>query len=152
MSISPGSIVPTDTLVSPLITQLTVVAQQIAGIGMCYPEVPDAPPEDNSVLFAPKAVRVNDDQTNAKLDLHLEIDLIHLFRRKRLQDNLFSIYAVLPAWLTVLTAWSNQTLGGLAQSVNVTQMEIAPYDHGQQRFLALVVTLDIRTLQNINMQ
>lgn len=150
MAIAPASVPQADTLVGPLITALTVVAQQIAGVGNCYPEVPDAAPEDGSVLFAPKEVRVDDDSTNAQLVLHVEIEVLHLFVRKRLQDNLASITAALPAWLTVLTAWSNESLSGLAQNFDLKRMQIAPYTHAQQSYLALINTLDIRVIQNIN--
>lgn len=151
MSIAPNSVPQSDTLFAPLVAQLTTVAQQIQGIGNVYPQVPDAPPENGSVVFAPKQVRVDDDETNAQLVLHIEIDLLHLFTRKRLQQNLAEVLAALPAWLNVLTAWSNQTLGGRAQNFDLKSLDIAPYTHGQQPYLALVAKLDIRTIQNINM-
>lgn len=150
MPIPAGSIPQQDTLVAPLIAALVVVAQQIQGVGNCYPTVPDAAPEDGSVLFAPKSVQVDDDSTNAQLVLRIEIEVLHLWRRRRLQDNLALVLAALPAWLTVLTAWGNQQLGGLAQNVNLTRMQIMPYTHAQQDYLALVNTLDLRVLQSIN--
>lgn len=150
MPITPASVPQQDTLIAPLIAALTVVAEQIIGIGNCYPEVPDAAPEDGSVLFAPKEVMVDDDATNAQLVLHVEIEVLHLFTRKRLQDNLAQVCAALPAWLTVLTAWSNTTLGGLAQNFDLKRMQIAPYTHAQQSYLALITTLDIRVVQTID--
>jgi hypothetical protein len=152
MAIPPNTVAQTDTLVAPLIAALTTVAQQISGLGAIYPTVPDAPPEDKSVVFAPRSVTVDDDETNAKLVLHVELDLLHLFVRARLQDNLASVLAALPAWLTVLTAWSNQELGGLAESVDLRRLAIAPYVHAQQNYLSLVATLDIRVVWNINME
>lgn len=150
MTLAPGSITPQDSLVAPLIDALTVIAQQISGLGTIYPTVPDAPPEDNSILFAPKSVGVHDDETTGKLVLEVELDLIHLFRRRRLQANLALITQYLPAWLTVLTAYNNQTLFGAAQNFNISRMEIAPYVHGEQPYLALVSTLAIRVIWNIN--
>lgn len=150
MPLSPGSISPQDTLVSPLVAALMVVCGQIAGLGNLYPEVPDAAPEDNSVLFAPLQVEVNDDETSGKLVLGVDIEINHLFRRRRLQENLSLIYQFLPAWLTVTTAYSNQTLGGLAQNWNVSRIRIAPYVHAGQAYLALVITATIRVVQNIN--
>lgn len=149
MPLSPGSVPQQDTLVAPIIAQLMVVAGQIAGVGNLYAEVPDAPPEPGAVLFAPLTVSPKDDATNAKIVLEVNFEVLHLFRRARLQDTLAQISAAIPAWLTVLTAWPNQTLGGVAQNLNLTDMKILPYKHGNQDYLALVNLVTVRVVQNI---
>ena len=149
MTIAAGSIPQEDTLISPVLSALSVVCSQIENIGQVYTQVPDQAPEDNSVLMAPTEIVVQDNMTNAKLVLDIKLDLYHLFARARLQDNLASIFAAIPAWLTVMTAWSNQTLGGLSQNLNLTDMKIAPYKHANQVYLALIQTVQVRVVWNM---
>jgi hypothetical protein len=99
--------------------------------------------------MAPTEIVVQDNMTNAKLVLTLKIEMLHLFSRASLTDNLASIFSAIPAWLQVLTAWSNQTLGGLSQNLNLTNQKIAPYKHANQVYLALIQTVTVRVVWNM---
>lgn len=147
--IAPNSIPQADTLITPVLTALQQVCSQIENIGNIYLQVPDQPPEDNSVLMAPTEIVVQDNMTNAKLVLNIKIELLHLFSRASLTDNLASIFAAIPAWLQVMTAWSNQTLGGISQNLNLTNQKIAPYHHANQTYLALIQTVSVRVVWNM---
>lgn len=150
MPLAPGSVPQQDTLTADIIAQLIVVSQQIAGIGTCYPEVPEGPPEHNSVMYLPLSIAVHDDDTNGKLVLDYDFEVDHLFRRVRLQQNLAQIQAALPAWLHVFTAWANITLFGLVQSITLSKMKIAPYKHGGQDYLIISMTVTVRPILNID--
>src|SRR5678810_1099825 len=102
-----------DTLIGPIITQLTAIAQQITDIGTVYAEMPEAAPEDNSVMFACRHIDVVS-STNRKLDLFFDFDIIHSFRRTRLQNDLSRCYAAMPAWTTVLSSPTNVRMGDLS--------------------------------------
>lgn len=134
---------PSDTLVGPIVAQLALVAQQIDGMGTTYQKVPEQAPEDNSVMFPCKHVDVVS-STNGRLTLHLTFDIVHVFRRTRLQEVLDRCYAALPAWLTVLGDRKNVTLGGTAQLMDVTAADIKEVKHANQQFLGVVTTIIVR--------
>lgn len=150
--LAPNSIAPTDSLIAPVTSALITLAQQIQGIGNTYHQVPDGPPEDNSVLFPFKRMEVNADATNGKLVLTLHYEIIHVFRRARLQDALAALYPYLVPWLTVLTAWSNQTLGGIAQNLDLGEMQVAYYPHANQPALGITSSVAVRVVYNVNVQ
>lgn len=132
-----------DTLVSPIVAGLITVTRQIDGIGTCYPKVPEQAPEDNSVMYACKGVEVVS-STNGRLTLHMNFDVIHAFRRTRLQEALDRCYAALPAWLTVLGDRKNVTLGGTAQLTDLKRSDIGKVVHGGQEMLGVITNLTVR--------
>ena len=133
---APGSVTPTDSVVGPLVAQLALVAQQIQGIGICYLEPPEGPPEDNSVIFPCKSWEFVD-STNGRLRVYLTFDIMHLFSRRLLDEALPDIYKFTPAWWTVLGDWNNQTLGGLVRSMDVKAGEITTTKMAGEILLAL---------------
>lgn len=153
MSLTPGSVTPNDSLVSPIVAQLCVVAQQIAGIGICYTEPPDRAPEDNSVMFPLREWHVLED-TNAKLKVQLVFEVLHLLRRTNLNDALARAYTFVPAWLTVLTAWGNNTLGGLAIDMSLLGQPatVKGYDWANEPFIAISTRVAVLTEFSINTQ
>lgn len=150
MGFPPNTFPQADTLVGPIVAQLILVARQIAGIGTCYATPPDAAPEDNSVLFPLREWRVLDD-TNWKLKVELDFEVLHLFRRQNLSRAIPRAYAALPAWLAVLTAAENQSLGNLAILMNLvgTPGTIKGYTWGGTEFIAISHKLSVLTEQNI---
>jgi hypothetical protein len=137
------SVSQSDTLIGPIVTQLIVVADQITGIGRTYSQVPEAAPEDNSVMFPCKHIDVVEG-SNGRLTLHLTFDIIHCFRRTRLQDALARAYAAMPAWLTVLGSYQNVRLGGLVTLVDLKSMDIKEVKHADQVMLGVISTVVVR--------
>lgn len=126
-----------DSLVGPLSHQLALVAQQIEDIGTIYEKVPEAAPEDNSVMFPCRKIVVTSG-TNGRLDLVFEFDIVHCFRRVRLQDDLARCYAAMPAWATVLGSYANIRLGGEGNLTDLTGIDIEQIVHGGQTMLAVI--------------
>lgn len=144
----PASIHPADTLIDPITQRLAAVAQQIEGIGVCYLQAPEGPPEHNSVLFPVVDIQV-DEQYYGRATLTLTYQIVHLFRRTRLQDTLPLLFAYAPAWITAITAEPNVTLDGLVQGIEMTKIEILPYRHAEQLYLSLTSTVKVTTLYNL---
>jgi hypothetical protein len=153
MPLAPGSVQPNDTLVTPIVQQLAIVAQQIAGIGTCYTEPLDQAPEDNSVLFPLRGWKVLDD-TSAKLKVELTFEVLHLFARTNLPDALARAYSFVPAWLTVLTAWGNNELGGLAITVSLLEQPatVKGFEWAKEPFIAISTLVTVLTEFSINTQ
>lgn len=135
---------PSDSLVGPVVDGLITVASQIAGLTRHYREAPEGVPDDNSVLYPLKGFEVVD-ATNGKLTFKLKFQVIHNFRRRRLQDNLANIHMYIPAWMDALSAWANQPLGGLATEVSLTDGQIRESTWGGQSGLALVLDVEVLT-------
>jgi hypothetical protein len=129
-----------DSLITPITTQLIAVTNQIAGIGRSYPSVPDGAPEDNSVMYPCKHIDVVSG-TNGRLDLHLTFDIIHCFRRNRLQESLTRCYTVMPAWLTVLGSYANIRLSNSVTMLDLKSVDIKEVTHGGQTLLAVISTV-----------
>jgi hypothetical protein len=132
-----------DTLIGPIITQLTAIAQQITDIGTIYAELPEAAPEDNSVMFACRHIDVNS-ATNGKLDLHFDFDIIHSFRRTRLQNDLARCYAAMPAWADVLSQRANVRMGSSATIEDLHGMDIEQIKWGNQTMIGVVSHIRVR--------
>ena len=132
-----------DTLIGPICAQLALVAKQIDGMGTVYEKIPDAAPESNSAMFACKHIDVISG-TNSRLTLHLTFDIIHVFRRTRLQDDLARCYAAMPAWLTVLSKVQNVTLGGTVQLIDLKGVDIKEVVHAKQTMMGVVSNVVVR--------
>lgn len=159
MTIPPGSIVPADTLVTPIVQQLAIVAQQIQGITSdnCFIEPPDQAVPDNSVLFPLREWQILDD-TNGKFYVKMTFEVLHLFVRQDLSLQLPNLYALVPAWHTVLTAASNNSLGGLAITIGLASVggqagkpgTVRSIRWGGAEYLGISNTLFVLTEFNIN--
>ena len=132
-----------DTLIGPICHQLGLVAAQVDGVGTVYEKIPDAAPDSGGVMFACKHIDVISG-TNSRLTLHLDFDIIHVFRRTRLQDDLARCYAAMPAWLTVLSKVSNVTLGGTVQLIDLKGMDIKEVTHANQKMMGVVSSVVVR--------
>lgn len=132
-----------DTLIGPIVAQLAVVAGQIDGIGRCYDKVPEGAAEDNSVMFPCRHIDVVEG-SNGRLTLHLDFDIIHAFRRARLQDALARCYAAMPAWLSVLGSYQNVRLGGLVTLLDLKSIDIKEVKHADQMMLGVISSVTVR--------
>lgn len=137
-----------DTLIGPIITELKAIAQQITDIGAVYEQVPEAAPEDNSVMFACRHIDVVSG-TNRKLDIFFDFDIIHSFRRTRLQADLARCYAAMPAWTTVLSTPTNVRMGSSATLEDLTGMDIEQIKHGGQTMIGVISHIRVRREFNI---
>jgi hypothetical protein len=140
---------PEDTLVGPIIHEIAeIVRNQIQGVSVVYETVPDKQPEDNSVLI-PLTKYDCETDTNGKLRIHFIFGLRHLFRRNQMEDSIPEAYRYLVPYLLAFSAWDNQTLNGLAESVDVAQGGVTQYVESGQVFAALVVNIKVLTEFNI---
>lgn len=145
----PGPFAPDSTLLSNIIHQIAVtIKEQIPTISYIYEDAPDRAPGDNSVLLPLTKFKVLDD-TNGKLKVNFTISARHVFRRKQMSDNLKQAYSYIYPWMMVLSAWSNQTLGGYAMEVNPKEGGVSQVSEAGQSMVALVNTFEVVTEFNI---
>lgn len=138
------SVPQTDTILKPIVDQLILVAQQIDGIGTCYDKIPEGALEDNAVMFPVTHMDVKSG-TNRRLTLHITFDIVHHFRRTRLQETLARCYAAVPAWVNVLGSYGNATLGGTVQMIDLQAIDIREVKHAGQSGVGVISTLVVRT-------
>ncbi len=155
MSISPGSIPTADSLVLPLQQQLAVVAQQIEGItpDLCVITPTDYAPFDQAVIFPLRSWDIKA-VTNGRVRMTLRFEVLHCFRRDPLEVTLSRLQPFVVPWLTVLTAWSNQDLGGLAIDMEWAGSPGKPVmlQWGDGTYLCISNTVDVLTEFSINVQ
>jgi hypothetical protein len=132
-----------DSIIGPVVTELVTIAQQITGIGTCYAKVPEKAPEDNSVMFACRHIDVNS-STNKRVDLNLDFDIIHAFRRVNLQQDLDKCYKAMPAWVSVLSTPANVRMNSVAQIEDLNGIDIQEIVHGGQKMVGVICHVRIR--------
>lgn len=137
-----------DIFIGPIITQLIAITNQIAGISRTYAAVPDGAPDDNSVMYACRHIEV-ESITNGRIELTLDFDIIHCFRRVRLQEALPQAYAAMPAWATVLSTPANVRMGGAASLEDLTGIDIQVVKHGGQTMLGVISHIKVKRQFNI---
>jgi hypothetical protein len=140
---------PDSSLVAPIIHQLALIIQnQIAGVTLVYEDVPDGAPEDGSAVIPLSKFDVIDD-TNGALYLKLTFGIRHMIRRSDFAENLATAYSYLPAYLQAFSSWENQSLNGLAESVNPTSGGVTQFIETGQAFVALLINVTVYTRYNI---
>jgi hypothetical protein len=132
-----------DTIIGPVVTELITIAQQITGIGQCYDKVPETAPTDNSVMFACRHVDVAS-STNRRVDLNMDFDIIHAFRRVNLVQDLDKCYKAMPAWVSVLSTPANVRMNGVAQIEDLNGIDIQEIKHGGQPMIGVICHVRIR--------
>lgn len=137
-------------VISPLVHQLALVAQQISGIGRVYETEPDNPPEDGSVLF-PLVSFESPDDTNGKFYIKLTFNVMYCKRRSRGTQDIPAIYQYVLPFLQAYSAWANQSLNDEAISVTVKKGGVTQFTHGTQVFRALLTTVEVLTEFNITL-
>lgn len=147
----PGPYTPSDTLVGPIITQIAnTIRNEIPAIEYVWEKVPDRAPSDNQVLLPLLKIKVLSD-TNGKLKILLTIGARHVFRRRELDAGISQAYTFIMPWLRLLSAWPNQTQGGLAIDTTPTDLAVTRIIEGGQAFIALAVNFDVLTEFNIDL-
>lgn len=147
----PGPYAPSDSLIGPIIQQLaTTIQTQIPSIEHVYTQVPDRAPSDNQVLLPIIKIKILGD-TNGKLKLLLTVGARHVFRRRELDAGLTQAYTYIMPWLRLLSAWPNQTQGGLAIDTTPTDLAITRIIESGQVFIALAINFNILTEFNIDL-
>jgi len=147
----PGPYTPGDTLIGPIIHQLaTNIKTQIPSIEYVWEEVPDRAPSDNQVLLPVLKIKVLGD-TNGKLKLLITVGARHVFRRRELDAGISQAYTYIMPWLRMLSAWQNQTLGGLAIDVTPTDLAITRIIESGQVFIAVATNFEVLTEFNIDL-
>lgn len=147
----PGPYAPSDTLIGPIIHQLAVnIQNQIPSIEYVWEKVPDRAPSDNQVLLPLLKIKVVDD-TNGKLKIMLTIGARHVFRRRELDAGITQAYTYIMPWLRMLSAWTNDTLGGLSIKVTTTDLAITRIIESGQVFIAVATNFEVLTEFNIDL-
>lgn len=124
------------------------IATQIPSIGHVYEKLPDRPPTDNEVLLPMVKAKIVDD-TNGKLKVRFTITAQHLFRRGQIDNGLTRAYTYVMPWLQMLSAWTNQTLSGLAIAMYTSDLAVTQIVDNGQAYVALVVNFDVLTEFNL---
>lgn len=144
-----GPFAPNDSVIGPIVHELaTIIQTQIPSIGHVYEKLPDRPPTDNEVLLPMTKARIVDD-TNGKLKVRFTIACQHLFRRTEMDVSITRAYTYVMPWLLMLSAWTNQTLGGLSIAVYMSEVGVSQVVNSGQAYVALVVNFDVLTEFNI---
>jgi hypothetical protein len=132
------------TTISDIRAQLIQVAQQIQGIGPCYPVPPEGFIEDGGVLFPCKSWQV-ESLTNGRVRMRLTFDILQLFADRDYAEAVPTLETFALAWWQVLGAWANQRLGGLALSLDLVNGGVSTVTHGETTYLALTHTVNVLT-------
>jgi hypothetical protein len=145
-----GPFSPNDNLIGPIAHQLALLIQaQIPSIQYVYEKLPDRSPQDNSVIMPLFKAKVTDGNVEGKVQIRFTFAIRHLFRRKEMPDNVAMAYSYLVPWILMTTAWPNQNLGGLARSVNPTDVNVIQVAESGQPMVALAVNVDVLTEFNV---
>ena len=144
-----GPFSPADTVVGPIVQALSnIVATQIPAVGYIYQTMPDRPPADDAVIMPLMQAQIIDD-TSGKLTIKLSFAMRHLFRRTNLADDIARAYTYIMPWLFVLSAWTNQSVSGLALKVNPKIIKVIQVTQAGQAMVALAIDFDVITEFNI---
>lgn len=144
----PLTYAPNDTLISPVITQLTnIVTNQVGGITTIYATPPAGPPDDSSlvVLFS----RGSNDKdpshlvTIGRLRQKLTFVLMQFFRFNDISNAFITAYSYIPSYIKAFGAWSNQNLQSTAVEVTVTDYGVAQHPYAGQPYLVLGMTIEV---------
>ena len=134
---------PNDSLISPVVAAIAnIVSTQVAGVTVVHQQPPDGPPEDGSVVIPLSAYKILDD-SNGRLTLKLTFGVKHFVVRGSYPENILAAYSYFVPYFQAFAQWSNQDLGGLCQSLTLTNGGVTQYVQAGQVFVALVVNLDV---------
>lgn len=145
----PGPFVPDSTILANVIHQLAItIKAQIPSINLVYEDYPDQSPGDNTVILPLTKYKVLDD-TNGKLKVSFLFGARHLFRRRRMSENLALAYSYVNPWLMCISAWPNQDLGGYANQVTIKEGGVSQVSEAGTSMVALITTFDVQVEFNI---
>ena len=145
----PGPFTPLDTMVGAIAHQIALfVKAQIPSVGYVWEEVPDRPPQDNTVMLPITQVRILSD-TNGKVKLGIDYSITHVFRRAESYDTIRRAYTYMMPWVQFVTAWMNQNLNGLAISVDGHDVQVTKLMVSGEVVIAVVTRIAVITEFNI---
>jgi hypothetical protein len=145
----PGPFSPNDNLVGPIVQQIANLIQtQIPSINYVYTKLPDRPPQDNSVMLPLVKAKLLHEYSGLQ-QWQFIFAVMHTFRRRNMSDTLSTAYTYITPWMNFLGAWPNQTLGGLAEEVNATELTILQRAESGQPMVVLTVSFNVVTSLNI---
>ncbi len=134
---------PNDSIISPVVAAIaTIIQTQVAGVSYVYQQPPDGPPENGTVVIPLSAYKILDD-TNGRLKIKLTFGVKHFVVRGSYPENVLGAYAYFVPYAQAFAQWSNQSLGGLCQSLTLTNGGVTQYVQAGQVFVCLVVNLDV---------
>lgn len=142
--LAPNTFAPDDSWLSPVLDALIDITRQVSGIGKTYKEPPEGDVEDNSVLYPLKSWKV-ETSTYGKAKLRLTFNILHLFRRDNLNDDIDRAFLYVKPWLQALSALGNTDLNGLAITTDPTDGQLVTYVHGNMAYIAIQNTVEVLT-------
>ncbi len=125
-----------------------MIKAQIPSIGYVWTKLPDRPPADNTVLLPLINGKVMGGP-EGKLEVLYTIRATHIFRRAEQYDTLTRAYMYIQPWLLMLSAWQNQTLGGLARDMTPTDVKVVQMNESGQPVIALTVDFNVLVEFNV---
>ncbi|GHO45191.1 hypothetical protein [Ktedonospora formicarum] len=136
-------------VISPIISAIAdIVHTQISGVSQVYEQPPDGPPEDGTVEIPLSNYKIADD-TNGKLCTHFTFGLRHFVVRGSFPENVLAAYAYWWPYMQAFSRWSNQSLGGRARLMTVTNGGVTQFVQAGQVFVCLIVNLEVQYEFNI---
>jgi hypothetical protein len=139
---------PMDDIIGPIVEALAEEISSIVGIGRLYTELPDGPPENNSVLFPLTGAKLEGD-TNGKVYVRLTFSIRYVVRRGKFIDSIKQCYFMFSAFAKVLSSIPNQTLGGDSIMVTPKNFSINQTYDAAQAFVMLVMNVEVLTEFNL---
>jgi hypothetical protein len=139
---------PTDDIIGPIVQALAHELSSIVGLGRLYLEVPDGPPENNSVVFPLRSFKFEGD-TNGKMYVRLTFSIRYMVRRSKFADNIKQCYLMFSAFSKVLSSIPNQTLEGESIVVTPKDGSISIMGEAMQPFVCLVLNTEVLTEFNL---
>lgn len=141
---------PIDDIIGPVVAHLASnISTQIDGLGRMYPEVPDGPPESNSVIFPCTGFKFGSENTNGKMSVTLKISVRYMVRRTKFADNVQQCYLMFSPFAKVLSSIPNQTLSGDSITVTPKDGGVSILGESMQPFVALIINTEVLTEFNI---
>lgn len=135
----------TDDIIGPIVHQLAIaLSTKVQGLGRMYEQVPDGPPENNSVIF-PMTKFVFKQDTNGKVYVCFTFAIRYMIRRSKAVDDIANLYKAFSAFIYVLSSWPVQNLNGTSDTVTPIRGGITQFVMAGTPYMALVIETDVLT-------
>jgi len=142
--LSPNSIAPDSTVLNNVVNGLILLTQQIQGIAQTFPQVPDGPPPDNSVVYVLRNIGLTTPE-DGKIRWDMEYEIVHLFQRTNLSTVLATAYSYIGPWVNVLSCLQNSDLNGTVQETYPLNVTLQSYSFANMPYIAIVTIVHIIT-------
>jgi hypothetical protein len=139
---APNSIPADTTVIDGIVQGLITITMQLEVQPQTFPQVPDGPPPDNSVIYVLKNIACSTPEDGwLRMVFTYEID--HLFRRTRLQDALATATPWILPWIEVLSNLSNTEMGNLTVETYPTNVKLGVFTLASTQFIAITSVVDV---------